>query len=188
MIIKPYAFLAVFSLCELVAGGTVIPRGVNDVLSTIKTITSQCLTINHTLSGFEEGFSVTGTALKLQGQATTLLDDINKGTTTVSKSSKLSSNDSATVANSVVSLSTTVYSLLDGFIAKKPGFDKAILDIGSASFLVEFDLKKLKNATASYGDAVVDVLSNDIEKVAPLMTGDLAFHFTEAIDVFKFKL
>jgi len=50
------------------------------------------------------------------------------------QSAVLDDADSATVAFSVVSLSSNIYNLLDNLVSKKAAFDTAILGIASASF------------------------------------------------------
>lgn len=162
-------------------------RDASTVLDSINSISKESANIQEILSGFTASTNVTATALQLQAKSSTLLKDINSGTETVSDASTLSESESAKVANAVVELSSTVFTLLDQFVEKKPVFDKAILDVGSASSLVKGDLKKLKSATDDYGDAVSSKLSGDITKIAPLLVGDIDFHFAEAINAFGSK-
>ena len=160
---------------------------VSSVLESINSISEESENIQDILSSFTPSTNVTATALQLQAKSNTLLKDIKTGTETVNGASTLSESDSTKVGNAVVKLSSTVFTLLDHFVEKKPVFDKAILNVGSASSLVEGDLKKLKSATDDYSDAVTSKLSGDITKIAPLLVGDIDFHFTEAIDAFGSK-
>ncbi|CAI7668223.1 unnamed protein product [Penicillium bialowiezense] len=164
-----------------------VRRDASTVLDSINSISKESANIQEILSGFTASTNVTATALQLQAKSSTLVKDINSGTKTVSDASTLNESESAKVANAVVELSSTVFTLLDQFVAKKPVFDKAILDVGSASSLVKGDLKKLKSATDEYGDAASSKLSGDITKIAPLLVGDIDFHFAEAIDAFGSK-
>lgn len=158
MLVKPFLF-ASLSLTTLALPQARRTSDVSDVLDTIDTISKESSSIQNILSDFTVSLNVTSTALPLQSKSGTLLKDIKTGTDTMNGASTLSESDSAKVASAVVDLSTTVSSLLDEFVGKKPVFDKAILDVGSASSLVEGDMKKLKTATDEYGDAVTSKLS-----------------------------
>lgn len=159
----------------------------SNVLDSIDTFSKESSSIQDVLSDFTASSNTTATALKLQAKSDTLLKDIKTETDTVNQASTLSESDSAKVGNAVVELLQNVFSLLDRFVEKKPVFDKAILNAASASSLVEADLKKLKSAVDDYDQAVSSKLSGDIKAIAPILTGDLDFHFTQAIDAFSSK-
>ncbi|KAF5854752.1 hypothetical protein ETB97_012263 [Aspergillus alliaceus] len=146
---------------------------------------SQCSTMNDTLQGFTIGPNIMPTALKVQFESDELLRDIIDAIAAAKQTPMLTKDDSVRVAIAVTKLQDVIYSLLDVLVAKKPVFDKAILGIGSASFLVSADLKSLKDATDGFGNEVVLRLANPIQQVAPLIISDLDFHFIRAIQVYS---
>ncbi|KAJ5108851.1 hypothetical protein N7456_005526 [Penicillium angulare] len=158
--------------------------GASDILSSIHTINTGVSTINSTLSDFADNGSVTPTALKIQSEATDLLNDINDGATTAGKVSSLDSDDQNTLYSATESLSTNVFSLIDGLVAKKAVFQKAVLG-GSADGLVEQDLQNLKKATDSFGQAIIKNLSGSVKEKGPALLKKIDEHFSTAIKDFS---
>jgi hypothetical protein len=83
--------------------------------------------LNSTLNGFIDNAQITGTALKLQGEASDLLKDIKNGAFEAGKVSSIDPADQEKIADAIVPLSENVVSLINGFVAKKPVFQKAVL-------------------------------------------------------------
>lgn len=175
----PWAFLAI-SMVHARIG----QRDANSITASLTTISNQLVAMNSTLNQFQGGFNGTLLALQIQGEASTLLGDINDATTVTQQSAMLDDADSATVAFSVVSLSSNIYDLLDNLVRKKAAFDTAILGIASASFLVESDLVELKNGTDAFAQALSSKFDAAIKNVAPLVVADIDFHFSQAITVY----
>lgn len=159
----------------------ILHRDVNSITGSLGTISGGLVSMNATLNQFEGGFNGTLLALQIQGEASTLLDDIENATTAAGQSSNLDEADSATVAFAIVALSSNIYEVLANLVDKKGAFDAAILGIGSASALVEYDLKSLKNSTDTLSQALSSKLSTTIQEVAPLVVSDIDFHFDQAI-------
>ncbi|OAQ60429.1 hydrophobic surface binding protein A domain-containing protein [Pochonia chlamydosporia 170] len=161
-----------------------VPRDVNSINAALDTISKQLVTMNTTLNGFNGGLQGTLTALKIQGQATDLQKAIQAATTAAKSSGPLNDQDSATVAFGITSLTGKIYDVLDNIVAKKPAFDKAILGVGSASFLVKSDLKGLKDATDTFGAALTDKFVKAVKDVSPLVISAIDFHFEQAQKVY----
>lgn len=177
MVATKYLFAGLASLGLAIAGAA-------DIESSIGKIQSSCGDLSKTLKGFSSDGDVMGTALKLEGQAKDLLKIVNDGKETASQSDNLSSSDSDKLEDSVHSLEKSVFSLIDGFVEKKPVFQKAVLG-GSADGLVEQDLKDLKEATDGLGKALEKVVTGQLKKDAPQIISDLDKHFDDAIKAFS---
>ncbi|KAL2849641.1 hydrophobic surface binding protein A-domain-containing protein [Aspergillus pseudodeflectus] len=162
----------------------VIPRDATPILSALDTITNQLHTVGDLVEVFTGGFNGTFAALKIQGETGELGTAINKGVTAIKNIQPLNEADSAQVVNVVVALQSDIYGLLDLLVQKKPAFDRAIFGIGSASFLVKIDLQNLRKSTAQLGDAITSKLVDEFQRLAPLITSSIDFHFSQALDVY----
>jgi hypothetical protein len=165
--------------------GISIPRDGAQINAAVGAISDQLVTLNGTLNEFEAGLEGTFVALKILQQASDLNTDVETATNVAQESAPLSDADSSSVAFSVVSLSAKVYDVLDNIVAKKPEFDKAILGIGSGSFLVRSNLQTLRNSTSEFGTAVTAKLVESLRDVAPLVIASVDFHFAQALRVYE---
>ncbi|KAL2786516.1 hydrophobic surface binding protein A-domain-containing protein [Aspergillus keveii] len=163
----------------------VISRDATPVLSALDTITNQLHTVGDLVEVFNGGFSGTFAALKIQGETSELGTAINNGVKAIQNIQPLNEADSAQVVTVVVALQSDIYGLLDLLVEKKPAFNTAILGIGSASFLVKIDLQNLRKSTAQLGDAITSKLVDEIQRLAPLITSSIDFHFSQALAVYS---
>ncbi|KAL2808875.1 hydrophobic surface binding protein A-domain-containing protein [Aspergillus granulosus] len=161
--------------------GLSIPRDATPVLSALDTIKSQLHTVGDLVEVFTGGFNGTFAALQIQGETGELRTAINNGVAAIKRIQPLNEADSAQVVNVVVALQSDIYNLLDLLVQKKPAFDTAILGIGSASFLVKIDLQILRNSTAQLGNAITSKLVEEFQRLAPLITSSIDFHFSKAL-------
>jgi hypothetical protein len=161
-----------------------VTGGVDAIISSLTTITNELTTLNKTLNGFNGGLLGTFTALQIQGQSTTVVNDINKATAVVKATSQMNDTDSLSVATAVTELQPFIYTVLDNLVAHHSVFEKAILGILSATFLVESDLKSQKSSTDALGAAITTKLATDLQSVAPLIIQDIDSHFAQAIAVY----
>ena len=181
--------LFIFSTWAILAtstahAGVVRPRDVNSITTSLTTISNQLVTMNDTLNQFQGGFNGTLLALQIQVEASTLQNDISSATSAVQQSGALDDADSATVAFSIVALSSNIYAVLNNLVGKKPAFDNAILGIASASSLVESDLQNLKNGTDTLSQALNSKFDASIQHVAPLVVANIDFHFSRTIAIY----
>lgn len=135
-------------------------------------------------STFSDNSDVTATALKIQSEATDLLNDINKGAQVAEKVGTLDSDDQEKLYSATVSLSDNVFSLLDGLVDKQSVFKKAVLG-GSADGLVDKDLENLKKATDTFGQAIIKTLSGSAKDKGPAILKSIDTHFDTAIKAFS---
>jgi hypothetical protein len=159
--------------------------GADAIVAGVKKITNEILTINSTLNTFNGSLIGTLTALQIQGQAQDLLSEINSTTATTNATSTLNQADSIAVTDSVTNLQPYIYSLLDNFNAHHQAFEAAVLGVASATTLVELDLSNIKNATDALGSAIITKLIPDIQKLAPLVTSQIDFHFQRSLQVYS---
>ncbi|KAK2609364.1 hypothetical protein QQS21_002145 [Conoideocrella luteorostrata] len=171
-------------LLVCVVATTPVRRDGESITAALETISKQLVTVNNTLNTFNGGLAGTKTALQIQGQVVTLQKDIDGATATSSKSAALNDEESASVAVSINSLTHDIFDVLDNITRKKPQFDKAILGIASASFLVKSDLQHLQKATDEFGAALTEKLVKSIKDVAPLLISSIDFRFQRALKVY----
>jgi hypothetical protein len=184
MVAGRFLFVSIFALSQsafsLAAGS-----GASGILSSIKTISGEVVKrLNSTLNEFADNAQITSIALKLQGEASDLLKDIKSGAEEADKVSSLEPADQEKIATAIVPLSEKVVSLVNGFVAKKPVFQKALLG-GSADGLVEKDLKDLKEATNSFGHAALMSFSGAPKDNASSVLKEIDEHFADAIETFS---
>lgn len=174
------AFLAALTAVQ----GLRIRRDSAPILNSLDTITSQLRTLGDLLESFNIAPNNTAAALQIQGETMTLQTDVDDGITATSGVQPLNEGDSVVVTEAVVGLQTDVYHVLDQLVAKKPVFDQAILGVGSASALVRSDLLGLRNSTLELGSGIVSKMVEDLQRLGPLVTYDIDYHFAEALRVY----
>jgi hypothetical protein len=157
MVTGRFLFASILALSQG-ALGLAASSGASGILSSINTISNECVKLNSILNSFDDDAQITGTALKLQGETSDLLKDIKNGADEAGKVSSLEPADQEKTADAIVPLSENVVSLINGFVAKKSVFQKAVLG-GSADGLVKKDLQDLKEATDSFGQAALKSFS-----------------------------
>jgi len=154
------------------------------VVAALTTISNQLTTLNNTLNDFNGGLIDTLTALEIQGESSSLVDDINKATSVIKSTPALNDTDSLAVASAVLTLQPNIYSVLDNLVARHDIFEGAILDFVSVTWLVEIDLKTQKKSTDQLGAAITNILSSAFQSIAPAIIADIDTHFTTAINAF----
>lgn len=165
-----------------VASANLVARNGATLSRDITSIAAQLQTLDNSLRAFSGG---TAQALVIQAQTSSLRNKIQQGDSDAKASAALSDTESAQVAQGVTDLQANIYDVLSLLIAKKPLFDKAILNFASASSLVLTDLKNLKTDTDSFGADVIAKLVPVLAKVAPLVTSDIDFHYQQAINAYS---
>lgn len=159
-------------------------RDASAVLDDISTIRSQLAVVQSDIDAFQGGPTSAIDALKIQVDSNTLDSSIDKSTSDANSSSPFTEKQSADVANAVTGLQEGIFTVLDSLVAKKTGFETAVLG-GSAVPLVRMTLSDLRTDTAAFGDAVTDKLTPELAKLAPLITSNIDFHFARAVDAFS---
>ncbi|RMZ84067.1 hypothetical protein DV737_g1390, partial [Chaetothyriales sp. CBS 132003] len=189
MLATPLAvlFLAITSVISspTPAVSTLERRDESSINSSITTISSKLTTLNTTVAKFTPSLLGTFTALTIVAQAEDLKTAINSGTQAAEESDVLDETDSLAIAGVVVTLANNVYSSLDNIVAKKSAFDKAILGIASASFIVKALLVSLRSATKAFGDALVAKLDESLQSLAPVVVDDIDAAFATAIAAYS---
>lgn len=178
-----FLLASIFALSQG-ALGLAASSGASGILSSINTISDECVKLNATLNGFIDNAQITGAALKLRGEASDLLKDIKNGADETVKVSSLEPAGQEKIADAIIPLSENVVSLISGFIAKKPVFQKAVFG-GSADCLVKKDLQDLKEATDSFGQAALKSFSRAPKEKANYVLKEIDEHFADAIKTFS---
>lgn len=165
--------------------GFINSHDMNPISKTIDDISSQIEVLTQTVDGFQGGLSGTADALRILSQSDDLNKKIGDATKLANNSPDLNGEESAAIAYSVVHLSVKTFDVLDSLVDKKPQFDKAILGIGSGSFLVRDNLKKLKASAQGFGDALTPKLVKEVGDLAPYLLSTITFRFDQALKVYK---
>lgn len=164
-----------------------VKRDASSIVTAIKEIGEQLTTVNGTINEFESGLKGTITALKIHFQSKKVGRLTEDATEITNESEKLNDADSQEVAVSVVDLQPKIFSVLDGIVAKKPQFDKAILGIGSGAFIVRGDLEKLQETTGDFGATLITKLSDKVAGLAPVIIDAIDARFKETLEVYAKK-
>lgn len=121
-------------------------------------------------------------AITIYGDSNTLDAYLKQTISDAAALPSLSDTDSATIANAVTGLQGTTYDALDALVSKK----KYFFGINNATVnLVEQSLSTLRNDTAVLGKTIVGKLVPVLAKVSPLITSNLDFHFSRAVDAYN---
>jgi hypothetical protein len=156
-------------------------RDAKSITDSITTISSSIITLNNTLNNFHDGFGAAFTAIKIQLQTGQLSKDIQAATTAAQQSQPLSSSDSFTVGLTTLNLETSIFSLLNNLVSKKPVFDEAILGFISLSNTVKSDLESQKGLSAAFGDALISRLDPSVQGLAGPVNAAIGAAFDKAI-------
>ncbi|KAK8220842.1 hypothetical protein IWZ01DRAFT_21202 [Phyllosticta capitalensis] len=95
---------------------------------------------------------------------------------------------SAAIANAIADLKDAAFAALDAIESRRMVFDAAsapgaMLGFVSARRFVRADLVALREATTDFGGNLTTKLVRGVRIAAPLVVGDLHWHFTRVIDV-----
>ena len=160
-------------------------RDADDVVAAVQKISDQTLTLNSSVASYPGGIEGTLDAIKIETEAIGLNFASRKAVHTAQRSSNFTSDGSLNVAGAFLDLLPIVTSTLDNIIDKKPEFDTGLLEIGSLSFLVKYNLETEKRLSLKLGDVVQAKLTPEYASIAPLVLGQIEDAFTEAISVYS---
>ncbi|KAK7512533.1 uncharacterized protein IWZ02DRAFT_493956 [Phyllosticta citriasiana] len=93
---------------------------------------------------------------------------------------------SAAIANAIADLKDAAFAALDAFESRRMVFDATsagALSFVSARRFVRADLVALREATTAFGGNLMEKMVKGVRIAAPLVVGDLHWHFTRVVDV-----
>lgn len=178
-------FFVSFLTTATAVQGLIVFRDATPILNSLHTITNNLHSLGSLLEKFNGGFNGTLAAIQIQGETGKVQTAIDNGVDAASRVQPLNEDESTRVTNVVVELQSDIYRVLDLLVAKKPAFDTAILGFASASFLVKLDLQELRKSTARLGSGIVSKLVDDLQRLGPLITSDIDYHFAEALMIYS---
>jgi hypothetical protein len=189
--IVPVAALATVALAAPAPGTSGTPTTASDAcvtsaVSALGAIQTQMSNLNSETESFQPTFLLDlGPLLTLQSNADNLKKQVDSTTSLINSCGDFSEAQTLTIASPVLSIVPLINTTLDTFIAKKPAFDQSILDLISASWLVEIDLKNLKSSTDSLVTALENTFSSSFTTIVQSQGADIDTWFTNAINVFS---
>ncbi|KAK4494517.1 hypothetical protein PRZ48_014815 [Zasmidium cellare] len=181
---KPANIITTLTVLATSVAASIIPRDAATILNDVKTIKTQLQKVHDDVQAFPGGPSSALQALAIKSDSDTLDKTLQQSAKDAAASSPLSDSDSATVATSVTGLQTLIYSTLDLLVSKEPGFKTAVFG-GSADSIVHDTLVSLRVDTAAFAGNVTTKLTPQLQKLAPLISSDIDFHFVRAIQAFS---
>ncbi|KAK8171277.1 hypothetical protein BKA80DRAFT_250942 [Phyllosticta citrichinensis] len=93
---------------------------------------------------------------------------------------------SAAIANAIADLKDAAFAVLDVLESRRMVFDATsagALGFVSARRFVRTDLLALREATTAFGSNLMGKMAKGVRIAAPLVVGDLHWHFTRVVDV-----
>lgn len=160
------------------------PRDTATILNDIKTISTQLQTVYDDVKTFQGGPNSANQALQIKGDSDKLDKSLQHAAKDAAASTQLSESDSATVATSVTSLQSPIYSTLDLLVDKKPGFQTAIFG-SSADSIVESTLISLRTNSGYFAVNITNKLTPSLKRLGPLIASEIDFHFVRAVQAFS---
>lgn len=181
---KAANIITTLAILATTAAASIIPRDAATILNDINTITTQLQKVHDDVQAFQGGPSSALQALGIKADSDTLDKTLQQSAKDAAASSPLSDSDSATIATSVTGLQAQIYSTLDLLVSKQPGFQTAVFG-QSADGIVHDTLVSLRADTAAFGGNVTAKLTPTLQRLAPLITSDIDFHYVRAIQAFS---
>jgi hypothetical protein len=157
-------------LTPVIADGAAITEAISQ-------ISNDTIALNTTLSSW------TGnpfTVIDIVIESTALLVHINAGTDTAKASANLTLTEAVRVAQATLKLNAVVISALTTIEAKKPLFQKLLLQP-----VILLNLVLQHNATDSFAAAVVEKVPASLQTYAKTLTVAIDKKFTEAITIYE---
>lgn len=165
-------------LLPQLALSNLLKRDTQTVLNDFQQISTQSQKVQSEVNAFTGDANQ---AVVIYGDSNTLDGYIKQAITDAQALSSLNDADSASIANAVVGLQETTYGTLDALTSKYPAF----ANLSSAVVgIVESSLITLRNDTAVLGSVITSKLVPVVAKVSPLLTSNIDFHFSRAVDAF----
>ncbi|KAE9376202.1 cell wall protein [Stipitochalara longipes BDJ] len=152
------------------------------IVAAMSTISSATVSLNNTVSSFPSNPVLDLLDIgPLLSDSLTLLNDINAATSIAQKSANLSLTDAVSVAQSTLSLASTVESTLTNIVNSKPKFDKLVV----VSPVILLNLKEEKAATDKFGAAVVSKVPPALQATAQGLLAPIDDAFNSAIATYE---
>lgn len=159
---------------------------VTSAVSAIGSISDQLSNLKSEADAFEATFLTDiGPLLQLQKDAVTLQKTIDSAADTIGSCGSFDQTQSTTLASPLLQLVPNINTTLTALVAKKPEFDKSILNIISASWLVNIDLKNLKTSTNDLLSALTGSVSSTYVAIVEQQGTQINSWFDNAIAVFS---
>ena len=156
------------------------------IVAAMTTISTATVALNNTVSSFPSNPLLDLLDVgPLLSDSLTLLNDINSATSIAQQSANLTLLEAISVAQSTLSLASTVESTLTNIVNSKSKFDKLVV----VSPVILLNLKEEKSATDKFGAAVVEKVPAALQATAQNLLAPIDDAFNSAIATYeKFAL
>lgn len=152
----------------------------------INVLSGELDTLISQVSEFEAStFADIGPLLKIQTGAMQMSDSIQDAQKQINSCNTFDDYDTAAVASSLLLIIPKIKNVLSVMIGKKDQFDKAILGIASAGFIVEADLKRLKGVTDQLASTLQGKTADWLQNALKDLVGKIDGWFDQGIQTFE---
>ncbi|KAF8885357.1 hydrophobic surface binding protein A-domain-containing protein [Infundibulicybe gibba] len=157
-----------------------VKRTVAQVEADIAKISAQLTTLDNAIKAFGTSKSLVQ-ALAIHTDATTLVTDINTGTTDVkATATPIAEADGQAILTAVGGLETPITTALNDITGQKANI--AALPIGGIPALVCQDLKNLQTATAAFAASLVAAAPTDLKTQATTLANTINGQLTTGVN------
>lgn len=157
-----------------------------EVIDKINTFSGSMSTLDDNIKDFKaEGLSSVAPLLKIQIGNMNLADEVKETGDKIGSCDDFNDDDSAAVSATMLRVIPKIKRTLQDIQDQKNEFDHAILDIASAGFIVEADLKLLKKNTDYLASNLKDKSSDIITDALDVLVKQIDGWFDKAIETYK---
>lgn len=178
-----FSGLVMIGCAATAMAGVVERRSAQTVLNDISTVSSQLQTVYNDVQRFQGGPSGTLAALGIQSDSNRVADTLDKAAKDSAALSPLSNSDSAAIALAIAKLEPSIVATLELLISKRKAFENAALGF-SAVGIVHGVVQRLKDSTDGFAGNITVKFVPSLQKVAPLVTGQIDYHFVQTLQAF----
>uniref|UniRef100_A0A060TC73 ARAD1B21054p n=1 Tax=Blastobotrys adeninivorans TaxID=409370 RepID=A0A060TC73_BLAAD len=152
----------------------------------INVLSGQLDTLISQVGEFEAStFSDIGPLLKIQTGAMQMASSVQDADEQIGSCNNFEDYDTAAVGSAMLLIIPKIKNVLSVMIGKKDQFDKAILGIASAGFIVEADLKRLKGVTDKLASTLQGKTADWLGGALKDLVSKIDGWFDEAITTFE---
>lgn len=154
---------------------------VNAVVSNINKVQNQLVTVNSSVTDFHHHLGDITTLLTVEADTVCLMADIDATTSQIKSCGSFDQPETFTILITAFDLMTPIQQTLANIVAKKPDFDKSILNFASSSFLVKYDLQQLQSKTDSLGAALQAAVIPSLAETVSLTFTQIDSQYSSAL-------
>lgn len=151
----------------------------------LKGVSNKLGDIQEKVENFEHSLLGIGDLLDIQKASDRVGSALDITVDTLSKCKQFDTSPSLDLSQATLDMLPLINTTLNTIVDKKPEFDKAILDLLSASFIVKKDLKSLSEKTDSLSSQIKSHLADDLQPAVENVEKQISGWFEDAIAAYS---